>query len=57
MLFEAKRTNKVRRDDFTGCKTLRKIKPMYLEFELREGKFNCDVLKSKKERSTGLFAP
>ena len=40
MFFEAKRINKVRRDDFTGCKTLRKIQPMYLEFALKEGKFN-----------------
>ena len=47
--FEAKRINKVRRDDFTGCKTLRKIQPMYLEFALKEGKFNWCVKGKRKD--------
>ena len=32
--------NNDRRDNFEGWKTLRKVKPMYLEVKLREDKFN-----------------
>ena len=35
MLFEAKRMNKVMRDDFTSCKTLRKPQPIYFEVKLK----------------------
>ena len=40
MLFEAKRINKVTRDDFTGCKTLNNVEPLYLQVKLKEVKFN-----------------
>ena len=30
MLFEAKGSNKLRRDGFTRCRTLNKLEPMYL---------------------------
>ena len=40
MLLETKRINKVRRDGVTHRKTLNKLEPMYLEFILKESKFN-----------------
>ena len=39
MLLEAKRINKIRRNYFTGRKTINKLEPMYLEFKLKEAKF------------------
>ena len=35
MLLEAKRINKIMRDDFTSCKTLRKLEPIYFEVKLK----------------------
>ena len=32
--------NKGRRDNFRGCKTLRKVKPMYLEVKLEKAKID-----------------
>ena len=43
MISKVKRINKVTRDNFTGRKTLNKLEPMYLEFKLKEAKFNCCV--------------
>ena len=40
MLFEVKGINKFRKSDFTGRKTLNKLEPMALQFELKEVKFN-----------------
>ena len=34
---------KVTRDDFTGCKTLTKVEPMYLEVKSKESMFNWYV--------------
>ena len=55
MLLEAKRINKIRRNYFTGRKTINKLEPMYLEFKLKEAKFKW-LLKNEKQRTTDLFA-
>ena len=40
MLLEAKAINEVRRDRFTRHQTLNKLERMYLEFILKETRFN-----------------
>ena len=40
MFWRLNNIEKVRRDNFTGCKTLSKVDPMYLEVKLKEAKFN-----------------
>ena len=49
MLFEAKGINKVTRSDFTSRKTLNKLEPMDLEFELKEAKFSRCGKKTKSK--------
>ena len=46
------------RDDFTGCKTLSKVEPMYLEVTLKEAKCDWCIyrLESKKQSATDLFS-
>ena len=40
IFLEAEEINKIRRMDFTGRKTLCNDEPIYLEFKLKEAKFN-----------------
>ena len=58
MFWRLNNIEKVRRDNFTGCKTLSKVEPMYLEVKLKEAKFNWRVqrLNITNQRTADLIA-